>query len=602
MGRWIKRIALGLGALAFLAVAAAAIFVVTFDAEDYKQDIAGAFEAATGRKVHFGGKIESNILTLQPAITLNEPALLNPPGFSRPELAKAKRVHLIVRLRPLLQRRLAIVRLEVEGADVLFETSAKGERNWREKPESPGLTPIPNPGPVPGMRIGTGQNIAGLTVDRLLLKSSRIAYLHGATKLDAEINFDEIGIVIPAADKPIDVKVAGTYQDAKIATSGQVGSLDALLNPRAGDLFPVALKVAFGKSQLELDVKADLTAKVPSAEGTITAKLLDLDQLDPAGAGTAPADGRLFSAKPLPFALLNAFDVKGQVNIEMLVLRRQRLSGVAATVALKGGDLTAAPFSFTMAGAQVQGELRVAANEAIPAVALKANGTGVQLREVTQLLFERATLSSNAAFTVNVTGRGRSLREIASGLNGPVVVALGPGPIHTSFLDFLSKDIFALHRGDALALVCALARFDFARGTGTSRRIVVDTTRATAYGSGWVSLASETLDLTFAPQTKGKSLASVAAIVPVRVHGPLRRPNATPDLSRTPDEVVKSIVGVFELPGDILGSIFGTRSGANTRNAGCGGTSSAATPNRGNDKSPGLFQRGGDILKKVNPF
>ena len=234
MGRWIKRIAFGLAGIVLLAVAAAAVFVATFDAEDYKQDIAAAFEAATGRKVHFGGKIEASILTLQPAITVHEPALLNPPGYSRPELAKAKRVHLIVRLRPLLRRRLAIVRLEVEGADVLFETNAKGERNWREKGEAPGLTPIPNPGPVPGVRIGVGQSIAGLTVDRLFLKSSRIAYLHGATKLEAEINFDEIGIVIPAADKPIDVKVAGTFQDAKIATSGQVGSLDTLLNPRPG--------------------------------------------------------------------------------------------------------------------------------------------------------------------------------------------------------------------------------------------------------------------------------------------------------------------------------------------------------------------------------
>jgi len=324
VGRWIKRIALGLGALVLVAVGAVAVFVLTFDAEDYKQDIAAAFEAATGRKVHFGGKIEANILTLQPAITLNEPSLLNPAGFSRPELAKAKRVHLLVRLRPLLQRRLAIIRLEVEGADVLFETNVKGDRNWAFKPETPGLTAIPAPGNIPGIRIGTGQNIAGLTVDRLVLKSARLAYIHGATKLESEIHFDEIGVGIPGSDKPIAVAVAGHYQGAKIATKGEVGSLDALLSPTPGTKFPVVLKVAFGRSQLDVDFKAELGAKVPAGEGTITAKYLDLDELDPSGAAraAAPADGRIFSAAPLPFALLNAFDVTGKLNIEMMVVNR----------------------------------------------------------------------------------------------------------------------------------------------------------------------------------------------------------------------------------------------------------------------------------------
>jgi hypothetical protein len=131
---------------------------------------------------------------------------------------------------------------------------------------------------------------------------------------------------------------------------------------------------------------------------------------------------------------------------------------------------------------------------------------------------------------------------------------------------------------------------------------VIDTTRATAYGSGWVSLGSETLDLAFAPTTKGKSLASVAAIVPVRVHGPILKPSATPDLSRTPEEVVKSVIGVVELPGEIVSSIFGRPSQAQ-RGAGCGGEPAAAPANRGAQKeSPGILDRGGDVLKKLNPF
>lgn len=603
MGRWLKRIALGIAGLVVLALGAAAAFVLTFDAADYKQEIAGAFEVATGRKLHFGGKIESNILTLQPAITLHDASLLNPPGYSRPALATAKRMHLILRLRPLLDRKLAIVRLEIVGGDVLFEMNEKGERNWREKAETPpALTAIPPP-VVPGVKIGAALPVAGLTVDRLILKDVKVAYLHGPTKLESSVHLDEVALTIPAVDKPVRVTLAGTYEGAKIDTAGTVGSIGELLQPRPGAGFPLALKMAFGRSELDVDVKADLTGRVPAATGRITAKLLDLDALaPPAGRGRGTGDGRLFSAAPLPLGILNAFDVSGEVSIETLVLRRQRFSGVSAKIALKGGDLAATSFGFTLAGARVSGDLRVNAASAVPAIAVRATGSGVRLREVTQVLFEKATISSSMTFTVNVNGRGRSMREIAASLNGPVVVALGPGPINTDVLDFLSKDIFSMHRREPLSLVCALARFDFARGTGTTRRIVIDTTRATAYGSGWVSLGSETLDLAFAPTTKGKSLASVAAIVPVRVHGPILKPSATPDLSRTPEEVVKSVLGVVELPGEIVSSIFG-RSSQAQRGAGCGGDPAAAPSNRGAQKeSPGILDRGGDALKKLNPF
>lgn len=598
MRRWILRIAFGFAGLVLLAVAAAATFVLTFDAEDYKKEIAEAVEASTGHKLHFAGKIEASILTLQPAIRLNGVALLNPPGFSRANFASAKRVDLILRLRPLLQRRLAIVRLEVQGADLLFETNEKGERNWVPSSGAPKLTAIPAPTDAAG-EIGTARTIAGLTVDRFILKSARIAYLHGTTKLETAVTLDEVGITLPALDKPIELAVAGAYDGTRIETSGTVGSLAQFMAPAPGAGFPVALRIAFGRSRADIDLKLDLTAKLPSATGTVSAKTIDLDELAPPGrAPAARGDGRLFSAAPLQVGLLNAFEAKAEIAIERLVVKRQTLSGLAARVAVKGGTLEAAPFAFTLAGARIEGDLRVAAGSAVPAVAVKARGTGIRLREVTQLLFERATMSSNMTFTADVRGQGRSMREIASSLAGPVIVALGPGPINTSVLDFLSKDIFSIARRDQLALICGLARFDFARGVGASRRIVVDTTRATAYGAGWVSLGAETLDITFVPSTKGKSLASVAAIVPVRVHGALRRPSATPDLSRTPEEVAKSILGVVELPGEILGSILGSRTAGSRRVAGCGGAPAAAT--RGNNE--GLLDRGGDVLKRINPF
>src|SRR5581483_4678193 len=126
----------------------------------------------------------------------------------------------------------------------------------------------------------------------------------------------------------------------------------------------------------------------------------------------------------------------------------------------------------------------------------------------------------------------------------------------------------------------------------------------TAYGSGWVNLGAETLEMTFAPTTKGKSLASVAAIVPVRVYGSLGHPSAAPDMSKTPEEVAKSVLGVVELPGEIVTSLFGRTTSQSTRSAGCGGEAPAGPAAQGpkKDEKPGIFERGGDALKKLNPF
>ncbi len=598
MRKWLLRGALAVVALVVLAFGAAAAFLLTFDPAAYRAEIAEAIESVTGRKVEFAGRIDSSIVRLRPEITLHDVALINPAWASRPHMASAKRVHVVLRLRPLFDRQIAVLRLDIEGLDVLLETSATGERNWTLRaPIRRGAVPADRQAPP-------GEALPELKADRVILRDARIGYRHGASKLETAATLEHVEAKFAAIDRPIDLAMTAHYEGTRVTTEGTIGALGDLLLPQPGINYPIDLKILFGKSEVDIKLRADLTVRTPAVSGTVTAKTLDLDALRGAAPPAArPGDGRMFSAAPLPLGLLGAFDATGDIRIETLVASRQRMEGVQAKIALKGGDLAAAPFAFTLGGARIQGTLRVDTASEVPAVALKASGNGIRLREVTQLLFDRATLSASLALSVDVTARGRSMRELAAGLNGPVVIVLGPGAIDASALEFLSKDVFSILRADQLALTCGLARFDFARGVGSSRRIVIDTTRATAYGRGWVSLATETLDITFAPTTKGKSLASVAALVPVRVHGALRRPQVSPDLSRTPEELVKAIAGIVEVPGQIFGSLFGDRPGGQ-RNVGCG-TPAGDTrtgppaPRRGDDK--GLLDRSGDLFRRILP-
>ena len=54
-----------------------------------------------------------------------------------------------------------------------------------------------------GVKIGVGRTIAGLSIDQVRLKRSRIAYLHAPTKLESAMNFEVVRVSFAEADKPI---------------------------------------------------------------------------------------------------------------------------------------------------------------------------------------------------------------------------------------------------------------------------------------------------------------------------------------------------------------------------------------------------------------
>jgi uncharacterized protein involved in outer membrane biogenesis len=75
---------------------------------------------------------------------------------------------------------------------------------------------------------------------------------------------------------------------------------------------------------------------------------------------------------------------------------------------------------------------------------------------------------------------------------------------------------------EPLAIRCAVAALDLARGGGRVRTLVLDTERTRTTGTGTVDLAHETFDLVLTPQAKQGGLFVLDRSI--RVHGPLRQP------------------------------------------------------------------------------
>jgi uncharacterized protein involved in outer membrane biogenesis len=141
-------------------------------------------------------------------------------------------------------------------------------------------------------------------------------------------------------------------------------------------------------------------------------------------------------------------------------------------------------------------------------------------------------LAAKADIAAKLSGRGASLHAIAASATGQTNLAMGEGTINSKMFALVSNDLAKAiipsgSGGDTARLVCALSRFDFHGGVGTSKALAVETDSLITTGSGTIDLGSEQLDLLLKPKPKSASLASLA--FPIRVSGPLASPSAGVD-------------------------------------------------------------------------
>jgi uncharacterized protein involved in outer membrane biogenesis len=128
---------------------------------------------------------------------------------------------------------------------------------------------------------------------------------------------------------------------------------------------------------------------------------------------------------------------------------------------------------------------------------------------------------------LDLTGRGRSLHDIASKADGMVTVLLPQGAIRTSLaeltgLDFRGLGLMLTKNKEDTPIRCGIASFKAHDGTLTAQTLLIDTDPVLITGSGTIQLDSEALDL----ELKGhpKHLRILRLSDPFSVQGTLRHP------------------------------------------------------------------------------
>ena len=254
----------------------------------------------------------------------------------------------------------------------------------------------------------------------------------------------------------------------------------------------------------------------------------------PAPAGAKPpappkSDQRLFSDKPVPFALLRLADADVTASIGDLRSGGADYRAIAAHAVLKDGRLSVDPFQTDLPGGHLNATLQVDASKEAPPVHLILHAPGLALRTILQAVHEPSYANGNLEVYADLRGTGDSSHALAASLDGSLGIAMAGGTIDNRLLgSLLGKVMDSLNALDLVGkggdsnLRCFAMRMEARNGVGRIEPLALSSSLLTMTGSGTVNLGPETLALQLRPQAR---VGGTGLVIPVNVAGPIRNPS-----------------------------------------------------------------------------
>jgi AsmA family protein len=483
---------LGLAALVTLIAAFA-----NSDFDEYRQEIAAAVAAATGREVTIKGRVS---FTLFPGLALkaNKVTLSNAAWGTRPLMATVDEFAAEVDMLPFLfSRTVKLDRLVLRGVDVLLETDNKNRGNWdfaapRDVKEKPG-------------KKAKIQDPLLADLGRVRLERVRFGYRSGVTGRTLTGTIDRMEM--RADGDGLKTVLVATYNGQKVDLNGRIGRLSQLLKPSAP--WPLKLDVAVGETRLGLegtvveplvgkgmalalklegrnlagvgalagveiaksrpfrlaatvsgdfgtqiilgDLRLDYGASKLAGDGRLSlqsrprieARLggpqIDLTDigLSFASKGAGANSGRIFSDKPIKLGVLSAIDLNITVDDARVRIDPLQFRQVAARVIIDNGRLTVDRVDGEFAGGKILGGMVLDART--PTVRLKTlfRLQDVDMSKIMHLFSAKEFVSGSVNGRLDIEGSGASWREIMAGLDGQMGVGMASGRINSKMAGYV---------------------------------------------------------------------------------------------------------------------------------------------------------------------
>ncbi|WP_027921950.1 AsmA family protein [Pseudomonas sp. URMO17WK12:I12] len=196
---------------------------------------------------------------------------------------------------------------------------------------------------------------------------------------------------------------------------------------------------------------------------------------------------------------------------------------------LTDGQLSLEPLRFGVAGGNLEAQIRLNGRTEPLEGQAKLTARKFKLKQLFPTFEPMKTSFGELNGDADLSGRGNSVAKLLGSANGNLKLLINDGAISRELMELAGLNVgnYVVGKifGDKeVKINCAAADFDIKTGLATTRLFVFDTENAIIYIDGTANMATEQLDLTITPESKGWRLISLRS--PLYVRGKFIKPDA----------------------------------------------------------------------------
>ena len=272
------------------------------------------------------------------------------------------------------------------------------------------------------------------------------------------------------------------------------------------------LKARVGKSDVSGRLAAVLTGERPRVEVQLISTNIDLADFTTGAGGAAVPEKdektqkpkRVFSDDPLPLDGLRSVDADVTLRADRITVQGVPLQNVDLKLALDGGRLLLKPVKAQVAGGTISAGIDVDARGKIAGLTTTVDGSQIDRgRLIKEITGSDIMSGGKIDLTLRLKGRGNSVRALAAGLNGEVLMVTGEGRLNNKSMNIAGGDVRLellrmlnpfMKEEPYTTIKCGVVRYDIKDGMATTEKgIVVETDKLLILGTGTINLKNEQL-------------------------------------------------------------------------------------------------------------
>ncbi len=263
---------LAVAAIAIVGVAGIVVASAALDPKRLSAELQDAVHRSTGRDLTISGGAHLR-LGLSPRFEVDDVALSNLPGGSRPQMLTAKSLSARVALLPLLAGDAVVSSLALQDPDILLERTADGTPNWRFTPERHVRS---------GGSSSTGGGSHRVEIRRVRVDGGHLAWQGGGPALAVDIT--SLIWTADSTDAPMSLTFDGSKGGTPVRLTASSGSLQRLQGGPVSALagtWPLTVDLSVLNATLHVLGGINHPEQGRSYQFRVTANAQSLDELNP---------------------------------------------------------------------------------------------------------------------------------------------------------------------------------------------------------------------------------------------------------------------------------------------------------------------------------